>query len=113
MTGGRRVEYLAVPLHSLLDRIAYRPLVAEFLGFFERERQHLARGQALLVKFDGFLLRLNQLLVRALKAPNVQRRIAQEGANVVGNSTAEFRVIIESGVRRWHAVAKEAKIMAE
>ena len=37
-------------------------------------------------------------------------RIAQEGANVTGNGAAEFRAIIDNGVRRWHTVAKEAGI---
>lgn len=59
------------------------------------------------------LLRLNRELVRALKAPDVHGRIAQEGANVIGNSAAEFRAIIEDGVRRWHTVAKDAGIKAE
>jgi len=40
----------------------------------------------------------------------VHGRIAQEGANVIGNGAAEFRAIIDNGVRRWHTVAKEAGI---
>jgi tripartite-type tricarboxylate transporter receptor subunit TctC len=59
------------------------------------------------------LLRLNRELVRALKAPDVHGRIAQEGANVIGNGAAEFRAIIEDGLRQWHTVAKEAGIKAE
>jgi tripartite-type tricarboxylate transporter receptor subunit TctC len=59
------------------------------------------------------LLRLNKELVRALRSPEVNGRIAQEGAHPIGNSAAEFSAIIRHDVQRWRAVAKEAGIKAE
>jgi len=56
------------------------------------------------------LLRLNRELVQALKSPEVHGRIVQEGANVIGNSAADFAAIIGHDVRQWHAVAREAGI---
>ncbi|HSQ04141.1 MAG TPA: tripartite tricarboxylate transporter substrate-binding protein [Burkholderiales bacterium] len=56
------------------------------------------------------LLRLNRELVRALRSPEVHGRIAQEGANMIGNSAAEFAAIIRHDVRQWHTVAREAGI---
>ncbi len=56
------------------------------------------------------IARLNRELVRALKAPEIGGRIAQEGANVVGNSAAEFANVMRDDVRKWHAVAKAAGI---
>ncbi len=57
--------------------------------------------------------RLNTELVRALKSPDVTGRIAQEGANVIGNSAADFSVIIKDGVLGWRAVEKQAGIKRE
>src|SRR5687767_3943913 len=42
---------------NLFDLVAYRPLVAELLGFLERQLQHAARRQAGLVELGRLLLR--------------------------------------------------------
>src|SRR5688572_14568972 len=50
ITGGAR-------RFRLLDLVTHRPLVAELLGFLERELQHPGRRQASLVELGRLLLR--------------------------------------------------------
>jgi len=57
--------------------------------------------------------KLHTEIVRALKLPEVQRRISELGAEVVGNTPQEFRAKIAREIRQLGPVVKVANIKAE
>lgn len=57
--------------------------------------------------------KLHLEMVKALKLPEVQRRIADLGAEVVGNSPQEFSAQIARELKLWEPVVKAAGIKAE
>jgi tripartite-type tricarboxylate transporter receptor subunit TctC len=48
--------------------------------------------------------RINAEFVRALKAPEVVKRLADQGIDAIGNSPEEFAKMIQSETARWTAV---------
>ena len=54
--------------------------------------------------------RLHKEIAAALKSPEMQKRIAADGADAVGNTPAEFSAQIKSELDKWAKVAKAAKI---
>ena len=62
---------------------------------------------------EPVIRRLNDETVRALKAPEVAGKLAALGANVVGNSPAEFAVFIRAESARWGKVVRDAGIRAD
>ena len=57
--------------------------------------------------------RLHAEIVRALALPEVRERIAGLGAELVGNTPAEFAAMQRTEAARWMRVAKEANIHAD
>jgi tripartite-type tricarboxylate transporter receptor subunit TctC len=51
--------------------------------------------------------RLNAVLVKALREPEVKERLAREGAEPVGNSPREFEAFIRNEIVKWTRVVKE------
>jgi tripartite-type tricarboxylate transporter receptor subunit TctC len=49
-------------------------------------------------------------IARALNEPDVQKRFADLGAVLVGNTPEQFGAFIEAETRKWHAVVKAANI---
>jgi tripartite-type tricarboxylate transporter receptor subunit TctC len=47
---------------------------------------------------------------KALREPDVQKRFADLGATLVGNSPEQFGTFIRSETKKWHAVVKAADI---
>ena len=45
--------------------------------------------------------------------PEVRERLAQDGAEPIGNSPAEFSVLVKSELEKWAAIARAANIRAE
>jgi tripartite-type tricarboxylate transporter receptor subunit TctC len=45
-----------------------------------------------------------------LKLPDVQQKLATEGAEAIGNTPEEFAAQIQRDMARWARVAREAKI---
>jgi len=51
-------------------------------------------------------------VVRLLGMPDIQQRLAVEGADPIGNTPAQFADQIRSDLARWSKVAREAKVSA-
>jgi tripartite-type tricarboxylate transporter receptor subunit TctC len=56
------------------------------------------------------IARLHKEIAAALKSPEMQKRMAADGADAVGNSPAEFSAQIKSELEKWAKVAQAAKI---
>ncbi len=54
--------------------------------------------------------RLSQEGIRALRAPDVAKHMANEGAEIVANTPAQFAVYIKSETEKWGRVIKAAGI---
>ena len=52
--------------------------------------------------------RLNADIVRAMKQPDVNARFAAEGADLVGNTPAQFASFVKGEIARWSRVVKLA-----
>ena len=51
--------------------------------------------------------RLNQELVATLKVPEVRERLAGLGADIVGNTPAEYEAAIRADIQRWEKIVRE------
>jgi tripartite-type tricarboxylate transporter receptor subunit TctC len=56
--------------------------------------------------------KLAVMVAQALHAPEVQARLAQDGAEPIGNTPAEFSVLIKSELEKWGNIARAANIHA-
>jgi tripartite-type tricarboxylate transporter receptor subunit TctC len=54
--------------------------------------------------------RVHQGAVKVLKDPAIMRRLAAEGAVVVGNSPAEFDAFVRSEIATWAKLIREMKL---
>ncbi len=59
------------------------------------------------------IAKLNSEIVNMLKLPDVQQRLATEGADPIGNSPAEFAAQVTRDIAKWGKVARESGIRAE
>jgi tripartite-type tricarboxylate transporter receptor subunit TctC len=59
------------------------------------------------------VLRLHEAIVRALRDPEVGKRLEADGAEAVGSSPEEFSAFIKSETEKWARVAKAAGIKPE
>jgi tripartite-type tricarboxylate transporter receptor subunit TctC len=57
--------------------------------------------------------KLNVEIVRALKSPDIQSKLAADGSEAVGSTPAEFGAHIKAEIAKWAKVTKEANIKAE
>ena len=57
--------------------------------------------------------RINNDLVKVLNMPDVQEKLAAQGAQVVAQGPAEFAAFLNEEVRKWGAVARKAQIRIE
>jgi tripartite-type tricarboxylate transporter receptor subunit TctC len=57
--------------------------------------------------------KLNAEIIRGLKSPDVQNKLAADGSEAVGSTPAEFGAHIKSEVAKWARITKEAGIKAE
>jgi tripartite-type tricarboxylate transporter receptor subunit TctC len=62
---------------------------------------------------DGIIATLHRSTVDTLSEPTVRDRIAEQGADVVGNTPAEFRAFIKAETDRLAAVIRNAKIQLD
>ena len=56
---------------------------------------------------------LNSEITKALRAPGLQERLVQDGAEPVGSTAEEFRTYIEADVRKWAKIIETAGIRFE
>jgi len=59
------------------------------------------------------VFQLNKEIVKVLKNPDLQKKIADLGADVVGNSAEEFGAAMRAESAQWAEVIKAANIRAE
>jgi len=59
---------------------------------------------------DAIMTKLEAEMRGALQLPDVKSRFRTLGADAVGNSSAEFKAIVEADLARWSAVVKAANI---
>jgi tripartite-type tricarboxylate transporter receptor subunit TctC len=59
------------------------------------------------------LTRLQDAAVAALALPDVRDRLHEQGAEVVGNSSAELAAYIATEIPKWAALARQAGIKPE
>jgi tripartite-type tricarboxylate transporter receptor subunit TctC len=59
------------------------------------------------------IARLNAETARALKSPDLQQRLANEGCDAVGGPPEEFAAYIKTEMVRWAKVAKASGMQAE
>ena len=57
--------------------------------------------------------KLNAELIRALRSPDVAKRMADDGAVIVGNTPEQFGQLIAAEVTRWRTVVKDLAIRVE
>ena len=57
--------------------------------------------------------RLSAALVRDTKAPDVVKRVADDGALAVGSTPEEFGKLVATEVPRWRKVVKDLNIRVE
>jgi tripartite-type tricarboxylate transporter receptor subunit TctC len=62
---------------------------------------------------DSIIATLHKSAVDTLSEPTVRDRIAEQGADVVGNTPAEFRAFIKAETDRLAAVIRNAKIQLD
>lgn len=56
---------------------------------------------------------LNDYIVRAMRAPDVSERFANEGAEVIANTPAQFGAQIKTELVRWAKVVRENQLKAD
>ena len=54
--------------------------------------------------------RLNAVLVKALQAPDVKQRLADQGADPVGNTPEQFAAVIQRDLVKWAKVVKDSGV---
>lgn len=59
------------------------------------------------------ITKLNTEFVKALKAPGMKEKLAQQGFEAVGNSPAEYTLFLKKETEKWAEVARIAGIKAE
>ncbi|HVF64488.1 MAG TPA: tripartite tricarboxylate transporter substrate binding protein [Casimicrobiaceae bacterium] len=57
--------------------------------------------------------RIHADLAKALRSPDVQEKLAAQGATVVASGPAEFAQFLAEEIRKWDRVAKKANIRVE
>ena len=62
---------------------------------------------------EAIVERLHTEAVKALKDPKVQQRLAEQGADSVGSSPAEYDAFIRSETEKWARVIKESGAKVE
>ncbi len=58
------------------------------------------------------VLKLNQEIVRAIRSPDVKRRLESEGADVVGSTPEQYAAVIRSDVEKWAKIVQKTGIRA-
>ena len=59
---------------------------------------------------NAIVQQVNAALVEALKMPDVRQRYLEQGAEPVGNSTAEMAAFVREEMARWQGVIKSANV---
>ncbi|MCW5683016.1 MAG: tripartite tricarboxylate transporter substrate binding protein [Pseudolabrys sp.] len=61
----------------------------------------------------AIIAKLNQAAAEAMKDPAVKEKLAAQGAMLVGDKPEQFRAFIESEIKKWAKVIKDAGVPTE
>jgi tripartite-type tricarboxylate transporter receptor subunit TctC len=61
----------------------------------------------------AIIAKLNQAAAEAMKDPAVKEKLAAQGATLVGDKPEQFRAFIESEIKKWAKVIKDAGVPTE
>jgi tripartite-type tricarboxylate transporter receptor subunit TctC len=103
---------LAVGSGSRTSALPDVPTIAE-LGFPNFETSQWYGIMAPAGTPNAIIDRLNSAIVQALKNKDGTQRMTEDGATLVGDSSAEFAAFIQQELDRWGPVVKKAKITAD
>jgi tripartite-type tricarboxylate transporter receptor subunit TctC len=56
---------------------------------------------------------LNQAALEAMRDPAVKEKLASQGATLIGGTPEQFRGFIESEIKKWAKVIKDAGVATE
>ena len=59
------------------------------------------------------LTKLNKAAVEAMRDADVKAKLASQGVTLIGDSPDEFRTFLESEIKKWANVIKEAGVPTE
>ncbi len=106
-----RVRALAVTTPKRVSVLPDVPTVSETVPGYEMSTWY---GAAVPAKTSREIVQLlNREMLKALKDPQVQKRLASLGADVVGSSPEETSTIFKNDLAKFTKVAREANIRAE
>jgi tripartite-type tricarboxylate transporter receptor subunit TctC len=54
--------------------------------------------------------KLNRTIVAALKTPEIEKLLGEQGLEPVGNSPEEFALVMHSDIEKWIRITREAGI---
>jgi tripartite-type tricarboxylate transporter receptor subunit TctC len=101
-----KLRGLAVTTPKRLAALPDIPAMAEVLPGFEIVGWYGVMGPAKMPK--PIVTRLHDELVKILQRPDVKDRIAEDGAEPVGNTPEEFRKYLYADVAKWAKLVKES-----
>jgi tripartite-type tricarboxylate transporter receptor subunit TctC len=58
----------------------------------------------------AIIARLHKEMVRSLNTPEVSARLANEGAEIIGNTPEQAQAIVNKDIELWADVIRQAKI---
>lgn len=61
----------------------------------------------------AIIAKLNQAAAEAMKDPAVEEKLASQGATLVGDKPEQFRAFIETEIKKWAKVIKDAGVPTE
>jgi tripartite-type tricarboxylate transporter receptor subunit TctC len=106
MVRAGKLRGLAVTAPKRLAALPDIPAVAEALPGFEIVGWYGVLGPAKLPK--PILTRLHAEIVKVLRLPDIAQRIAEDGAQTVGNTPEEFRQFMLADLAKWAKLVKES-----
>ena len=106
-----KLRMIAVTSPKRLEALPDMPAVAEAIPGYDVVGWYGIIGPA---KMQAAVTRkLNADLVAALKAPDVAKRIAEDGSEAVGSTPEAFRKFMLDDLAKWTKVVKEGNIKVE
>ena len=108
---GGRIRAIGVSSAKRASVAPEIPPIAETIPGFDEGGQHgiLAPGNTP----RELIARLNTEIVKALNSPEIKSRLANEGAEVVGNTPEQFGAILKSDIAKWAKVIRASGIKAD
>ncbi len=105
-----KLRGIAVSTTKRNNAVPDMPTVAETVPGYEAVLWYACWGPKNLPK--EIVTRWNTEIAKAIKAPDMQERMAGEGLDPAGGPPEQFRNVLKRDVPKWARVVKEAHVMA-